>query len=91
MAITNSGATDTTVPTLMLISDSGQTFNELSDGTGVPDWLGVVRKIKPVEAEKGTIAFDVPPGHYRLRIADEMDQIVEDIDLPLNVLSDEKG
>ena len=91
MSITNDGAVDSQVPTLMLLDDSGQSFNELSDGTGVPDWMGVARKIKPVQSEKGTIAFDVPPKHYKLRVSDETDQIVSYIDLPLNLMSDDKG
>ncbi len=90
MMVTNSGATDSTVPTLTLIDDSGQSYNELADGSGVPDWLGVIRKIKPMESERGNVAFDVAPRHYKLRVADETGQIVSDIDVPLNVLSDEK-
>ena len=91
MNIANSGAVDSIVPSITLIDDSGQSFNELADGTGVPDWIGIVRKIKPVDSEKGTIAFDVAPKHYKLRVSDESDQIVSYIDLPLNLGSDEKG
>jgi hypothetical protein len=91
MNITNDGAVDSHVPTLMVIDDSGQTYNELTDGTTVPDWMGIVRKVKPLEAEKGTVAFDVAPKHYKLRVADETDQIVSYIDLPLNLVPDEKG
>jgi hypothetical protein len=93
LSISNSGATDSSVPTLSLVDDSGQTINEVSDGTGVPDWMGIVRKIKPMDMEKGTIAFDASPRHYKLRVADETDQIVAYIDLPLNLnpTSDEKG
>ncbi len=90
MNINNAGATDSAVPTLTLLDDSGEVFNELSDGTGVPDWMGIVRKIKPIDSEKGTIAFDVAPRHYKLRVADETEQIIAYIDLPLNLLSDEK-
>lgn len=91
LLVTNSGATDSTIPTLTLVDDSGHTYNELSEGTGVQDWLGVIRKIKPMESEKGTVAFDVAPGHYKLRVTDETGQIVSDIDLPLSVMNDEKG
>lgn len=91
MNITNGGAVDCHVPTLMLLDDAGQTVNELTEGTMVPDWMGVARKIKPLEAENGTIAFDAPPKHYKLRVADETDQIVSYIDLPLNFVSVEKS
>ncbi len=91
MSITNGGAVDSHVPTLTLIDDAGQSFNELADGSGVPDWMGIARKIKPIESDKGTVAFDVAPKHYKLRVSDETEQIVAYIDLPLNLGSDEKG
>ena len=91
MNITNGGAVDSHVPTLTLLDDSGQSYNELSDGSGVPDWMGIARKIKPIESDKGTVAFDVPPKHYKLRVSDESEQIVSYIDLPLNFMSEEKG
>lgn len=91
ISIANRGATDSTVPSMTLVDDSGQSFNELADGSGIPDWLGIVRKIKPVDAEKGVIAFDVAPKHYKLRVSDESDQIVSYIDLPLTLIPDEKS
>lgn len=91
MNITNAGATDSAVPTLSLVDDSGQTFNELADGASVPDWLGIARKLRPIATEKGTIAFDVAPGHYKLRVADETEQIVAYIDLPATLLDEEKS
>ncbi len=91
MNISNDGAVDSHIPTLTLLDDSGQSFNEMVEGTGVPDWIGIARKVKPMEAEKGTVAFDVQPKHYRLRVSDETDQIVSYIDLPLNLMPDEKG
>lgn len=91
MSITNGGAVDSHVSTLALIDDAGQSFNEVADGSGVPDWMGIARKIKPIEFEKGTVAFDVAPKHYKLRVSDETEQIVAYIDLPLNLGADEKG
>lgn len=90
LSIANNGATDSSVPTLSLVDDSGQLIHEVSDGTGVPDWIGVARKIGPTDSERGNIAFDATPRHYKLRVADETDQIVAYIDLPLNLTSDEK-
>jgi len=85
LSIHNGGATDSGVPTLSLVDDRGQVFNELTDGTGVNNWLGIVRKIGPIQAKEGEVAFDVPPRHYRLRVADETDQIAAYIDLPLTI------
>jgi hypothetical protein len=90
MSISNSGATESAVPTLSLIDDAGLVINEVSDGTGVPDWMGTIRKVPPVKSERGTIAFDAAPRHYKLRVADETDQIVAYINLP-NATTDEKG
>lgn len=86
--IVNGGRADATVPTISVMDDSGQTFPELSNGEGVPNWLGVVRKIHPAEAEGGNVVFDVEPKHYRLRVADEMEDQVAYIDIPLSFTSD---
>jgi hypothetical protein len=89
--VANGGATEANIPTLSLVDDSGQTINELTDGTSVPDWIGVARKIVPMQEQKGNVAFDAPPRHYKLRVTDETDQIVAYIDLPLNFGLDEKA
>ena len=57
----------------------------------MPDWIGVARKILPMQEQKGNVAFDAPPRHYKLRVTDETDQIVAYIDLPLTFGTDEKG
>jgi hypothetical protein len=89
--VANGGATDANIPTLALVDDSGQTINELTDGTAVPEWIGIARKILPVAEQKGNVAFDAPPRHYKLKVTDETDQIQAYIDLPLNFGVDEKG
>jgi hypothetical protein len=38
--------------------------------------------------DQGNIVFDVPPKHYRLRVADENDNYMY-IDIPLNLNSEE--
>jgi hypothetical protein len=88
--VANGGATETNVPTLALVDDSGQVINEVTDGSYVPDWIGVARKVRPMEELKGNVAFDAQPRHYKLRVADETDQIFAYIDLPLNFGADEK-
>jgi len=88
LSVVNGGATDLMVPTLTLVDDSGQTYSELSNGDGVPDWTGYLRKIKPADTLEGNVVFDVPPKHYRLRVADENSQITREIDIPLAFSSD---
>jgi hypothetical protein len=84
----NSGSADTTVPSFELLDDQGNAYPELADGTGVSNWIGVSRKVEPGHSEQGTVAFDVPPKHFRLRVADENDNFMY-IDIPLNLTSEE--
>jgi hypothetical protein len=84
VSIVNSGASETMVPTMSLVDDSGQTFTELSNGDGVTQWIGFLRQVKPAESAQGNIIFDVPPKHYKLRVTDENEQAVAMIDIPLS-------
>ena len=71
IAVINSGSQDTQIPPFTLLGDSGDTHSELTDSTGVPHGLGVVRSVKPAESAQGQIAFDAPPHHYVLKIEDQ--------------------
>lgn len=84
LSVLNSGGAETTAPPVSLVDDSGQTYAELHDGEGVPDWLGILRRIKPVDTERGNVLFDVAPKHYKLRVSDDSEQHTAFIDLPLN-------
>jgi hypothetical protein len=88
LSVVNGGSTDLMVPTLTLVDDAGQTYTELPNGDGVPEWTGYLRKVKPAETLQGNVVFDVAPKHYRLRVADEASQRTRDIDIPLNFASD---
>ncbi|HTQ53973.1 MAG TPA: DUF4352 domain-containing protein [Bryobacteraceae bacterium] len=88
LSIVNGGATELMVPSLTLVDDSGQTFPELSNGDSVPAWIGYLRKVKPAETLQGTVVFDAPPKHYRLRVSDENSQKTRDIDIPLAFTTD---
>jgi len=85
LSVVNSGGAtaDESIPTFTLIDDAGQTFNELDTGIGVPQWLGIARKVRPAESTSGNIVFDVAPKHYRLRITDQTDEDYGLVDLPL--------
>jgi hypothetical protein len=82
MTVVNGGTADASIPSVSLVDDSGQTYSELSSGDGIPNWMGVLRKLHPAETGQGNIAFDVPPKHYKLRVADEADQYAL-VDIPL--------
>jgi hypothetical protein len=88
MSITNSGADEVLAPNLTLLDESGPTYGELSNGEGVPKWIGYLRPIKPAETAQGDLLFDVPPKQYKLRITDEAEQIVALIEIPLSFGSD---
>jgi len=83
VSIANSSSRDLPIPGMTLVSDSGQTYGEVADGTGVPEWLGVVRSAGPFQTEEGNILFDAPAGHYRLKLTDDLDEKDVSIDIPL--------
>lgn len=70
VSVTNSGGAEASVPLLNIEGTNGQLYQELNDGTGVSNWLGVLRTAKPAETLQGRILFDAPLGPYRLRVPD---------------------
>jgi hypothetical protein len=88
LSILNAGSTETTIPSLEVVDDQGNSYPEVADGAGVDAWLGLSRKVGVAQTEQGNIVFDVAPRHYRLRVADENDDFMY-IDIPLNLNSEE--
>jgi hypothetical protein len=88
VTILNSGTSEATVPGFEVIDDAGNAFPEVVDGAGVDHWLGVSRSLSVANTDQGNVVFDVPPKHYRLRVADENDNFMY-IDIPLNLSSEE--
>lgn len=84
VSVSNSGADEQPIPGMTLVDDAGKMYPELSDGTGVSNWLGVVRKVGPAQTEQGIVAFDAPVRHYRLRLNDTLDDKEVAIDIPLS-------
>lgn len=83
VSITNSGGEGIAAPNLSILDDSGKSYPELSDGTGIPQWIGYIRQINQADTMQGNLVFDVPPRHYRLRVTDEDGERSALIDLPL--------
>jgi hypothetical protein len=79
---------DLMVPALTLEDDRGNTYAEVTNGEGVPQWIGFLRQVKPGKTLQGNIAFDAPPGHYKLRLADEDEELAAYIDIPLSFGAD---
>ena len=88
LSILNSGNRDASAPALTLTDEKGQKYPELSDGEGVPQWLGYVRKVKPAENLMGYIVFDAPPQHYKLDVTDESEEHKAIIDIPFSFAGD---
>jgi hypothetical protein len=88
VAITNSGGDQVTSPNLTILDDNGNSYPELSDGQGVPGWIGYIRQIKDADTSQGNLVFDVQPRHYRLRVTDESGERSALIDLPLEFTSE---
>jgi hypothetical protein len=73
MSITNKGSAEAIVPTMTLIDGSGTVYTELTEGADVSDWLGMIRRIRPSQTERGVVLFDVPAKAYTLQVAYEGD------------------
>lgn len=84
ISVLNAGNAEAAIPGMQLIDDSGKTYEELADGAGVPRWLGVVRKVQSNQVEQGSVVFDAPAGHYKLKLTDETDPADVFVDLPLS-------
>jgi hypothetical protein len=88
VSITNGGGSESSVPLLSLEASNGQLYQELLDGTGVPDWMGALRSLKPASTLAGRIVFDVPLSTFRLRLPDGGEPGYEKyamVDIPLRL------
>jgi hypothetical protein len=84
LSAVNSGSGDAVIPNVTIQDDSGKTYEELSNGEGVPQWLGYLRQVKPADSIQGNVVFDAPPAHYKMRVTDESGEKSAMIDLPLS-------
>ncbi len=84
MSAVNSGGGDVMIPNLTIQDDNGNAFTEMSNGDGVPQWMGFLRSVKPADTAQGNIVFDAPPRHYKLRITDESGERAALVDIPLS-------
>jgi hypothetical protein len=76
------------VPNMTIQDDNGNTYHELSDGAGVPNWAGYLHNAEPGQPASGNIVFDAPPRHYKLKITDESGDRTAFIDIPLSFTSE---
>ncbi len=89
VSVSNASNAELQIPAMTLIDDSGQMYNELADGTNVPQWLGVVRKVGAAQTDQGNVVFDAPAKHYRLKLTDETDEADVAVDIPLSYVHEQ--
>jgi hypothetical protein len=84
LSVTNGGSETLSIPVLKLIDDTGHAYDESMDGQAVQSWLGLIRKLKPVDTMEGNILFDVEPKSYKLKLDDDANQgSLAMVELPL--------
>ncbi len=84
LSAVNGGSQDAPVPNLTVEDDKGKSYDEVSDGEGVPQWAGYLRTVKPADTLQGNVVFDAPPGHYKLKLRDETNSRFAYVDIPLS-------
>ena len=82
LSAVNGGSADAQVPNFTIEDDSGHSYNELTDGDQVPQWIGYLRSAKPADFVQGNVIFDAPPAHYKLRVSDDQHHMAL-VDIPL--------
>ena len=83
LAVLNAGGATASMPNVKLLDDKGKTWEELSNGDSVVQWIGSVRQIKAADTIQGNVLFDVPPQHYKIVVTDEDGKETAYVDLPL--------
>lgn len=84
LSVVNSGQGESVVPPVTIEDGNARSYTELTDGNGVPQWLGYLRRVKPAENLVGNIVFDVPPHEYKLRLQDEIGVNQALVEVPLS-------
>ncbi len=88
MSAVNGGSSDANIPNFSIVDDNGNSFDEMSEGNDVPQWMGYLRSAHPADFVEGNIVFDAPPAHYKLRLADDTGTHKALVDMPLNFNSE---
>jgi hypothetical protein len=88
MSVGNTGSGEILLPNLSVEDDQGNSYPELSDGDGVPQFLGMLHPVTAAQPLVGNILFDAPPQHYRLRLWDQENQDSALVDIPLSFRSE---
>ncbi len=71
VSVTNSSIREVSIPQLRLVGSRRDSHAELTDGDRVPNWLGMLRSLKPADTIEGRILFDVPREDFQLEVSDD--------------------
>jgi hypothetical protein len=88
LSVTNGGGAAQSIPLLTLQGSDGKTYQELSDGTGVGNWIGLQRNVDPAQTLQGRLLFDVPLSSFKLRLPSAGEEGYEQfamVDIPLRI------
>ena len=92
LSVTNGGGAPISLPLLTLEDGNGKQYQELSDGTGVSNWIGILRTIDPGQTQQGKLLFDVPLTSFQLRLPNDGEPGYEkyaNVEIPLRIDSDQ--
>ena len=84
MSVGTTAAGEILIPNKTIEDDKGNSYAELSNGEGVPQWLGFLRPVTTSGGTVGNALFDAPPAHYKLHLSDENSQETALVDIPLS-------
>lgn len=90
LSAVNSSNKEITVPNFKVEDDNGNSFPELGgdQASGVPQYIGYLRRVAPANSVQGHALFDAPPRHYKLRLTDEEGEKTAYVDIPLSFTSE---
>jgi hypothetical protein len=89
MVLANTGDTEAEIASMQLVAADGTEYEELADGSGLLDWLGLVRTLPSKESRQGSVLFDAPRGVYSLKLTEQTvdgsDADVAYVEIPLRL------
>ena len=91
LSAANNSSADLIVPNFTLEDDNGNSYPEISEAEGVPQYIGYLRTVKGANSVAGNAVFDAPPRHYKMKIQDETGEKTAYIDIPLAFVSETPG
>ena len=88
MTVGSSSSSESLIPDMSIEDDRGTSYPELSNGDGIPQFVGALHPVTLANPVVGYALFDAPPGHYKLHLSDEDGQRQAVVDIPLSFRSE---